>query len=221
MNKPVYKNPSNHISNHISRRQFLSTTIGLPLFLFLPKLALASSTIHTLEGDVYINKRKITAEARIKSGDQISVSHDGQLVFSMGGDAFLLRGGSVLKVHNEENNPVVSGLRLITGGLLAVFAKRKHTTKIITATATIGIRGTGVYLSAEPHRLYTCTCYGTTDLTAGHDKVDITATHHNAHVITTDERGSVQMQAFEVLDHTDDELRILEALVGRKPPFDA
>jgi hypothetical protein len=29
------------------------------------------------------------------------------------------------------------------------------------------------------------------------------------------------MKAFEVIDHTDDELRMLEALVGRKPSFDA
>ena len=217
MKKPVYKN----LTNAVSRRQFLSAAIGLPLFLLLPKLSLASSAIHSLEGDVYINKRKISAAAKIKSGDKISVSPDGQLVFSMGGDAFLLRGGSVLKVQSEKDNPLVSSLRLITGGLLAVFEKRAHPTKIITATATIGIRGTGVYLRAEPHRLYTCTCYGTTNLSAGHETADITATHHNAHVVTTGENGNVQMQAFEVLDHSDDELRMLEALVGRTPPFDA
>ena len=217
MKKPVYKN----LTNTVSRRQFLSAAIGLPLFLLLPKLSLASSSIYSLEGDVFINKQKMSAETKIKSGDKISVSQNGQLVFSMGGDAFLLRGGSVLKVHNEKNNPLVSSLRLITGGLLAVFAKRKHTTKIVTATATIGIRGTGVYLSVAPHRLYTCTCYGTTSLSAGHESVDITATHHNAHVVTTGEQGNVHMQAFEVLDHSDDELRMLEALVGRTPPFDA
>lgn len=217
MKKTRYANAS----SHFNRRQFLSAAIGLPLFLMLPKLALASSTIHTLEGDVTINKRKITAETKIKSGDKISVSQNGQLVFSMGGDAFLLRGGSVLKVRNQVGNPLVSSLRLITGGLLAVFEKRSHTTKIITATATIGIRGTGVYLSAEPHRLYTCTCYGHTDLSVGEAKEDIVATHHNAHVVSVGEHGQMQMQAFEVLDHSDDELRMLEALVGRTPPFDA
>lgn len=216
MKKTRYANAS----NHFNRRQFLSAAIGLPLFLMLPKLALASATIHTLEGDVTINNRKIDMNTAIKSGDKISVSPDGQLVFSMGGDAFLLRGGSVLKVRKQAGNPLVSSLRLITGGLLAVFEKRAHTTKIITATATIGIRGTGVYLRAEPHRLYTCTCYGHTDLSVGKIKEDIVATHHNAHVVTTSEQGDVQMQAFEVLDHTDDELRMLEALVGRVPPFD-
>jgi hypothetical protein len=138
----------------------------------------------------------------------------------MGGDAFLLRGGSVLKVRSQANNSLVSSLRLITGGLLAVFEKRSHTTKIVTATATIGIRGTGVYLRAEPHKLYTCTCYGHTDLTVGKTKEDIVATHHNAHVVSEGEHGQMQMQAFEVLDHSDDELRMLEALVGRVPPFD-
>lgn len=217
MKNPHYSN----VTNTINRRQFLSTVIGFPLFLMLPKLALAESSIHALEGDVFINKRKITAETVIKSGDQISVAHGGQLVFSMGGDAFLLRGGSVLKVKSLTGNPLVSSLRLITGGLLAVFEKRSKTTKIITANATIGIRGTAVYLNAEPHRLYTCTCYGHTDLTAGKAKEDIIATHHNAHVVSAGAQGQMHMQAFEVLDHTDDELRMLEALVGRKPPFDA
>jgi hypothetical protein len=216
MNKTSYST----ISSQFNRRQFLSAAIGLPLFLMLPKLALANPTIHTLDGDVFINKRKIDVNATIKSGDKISVAHGGQLVFSMGGDAFLLRGGSVLKVRSQANNPLVSSLRLITGGLLAVFEKRSHTTKIVTATATIGIRGTGVYLRAEPHKLYTCTCYGHTDLTVGKTKEDIIATHHNAHVVSAGEHGQMQMQAFEVLDHSDDELRMLEALVGRVPPFD-
>jgi hypothetical protein len=39
-------------------------------------------------------------------------------------------------------------------------------------------------------------------------------------VVTTGNNGSSQMKAFEVIDHSDDELRMLEALVGRKPVFD-
>ena len=33
--------------------------------------------------------------------------------------------------------------------------------------------------------------------------------------------GNTQMKAFEVIDHNDDELRMLEALVGKKPSFDS
>ena len=46
--------------------------------------------------------------------------------------------------------------------MLAVFGKSKH--QINTPTATIGIRGTGVYLEASPDLTYFCNCYGITDI---------------------------------------------------------
>ena len=61
---------------------------------------------------------------------------------------------------------------------------------------------------------------GHTDLIVGLDSADVIATHHNAHVVTNGINGNAQMKAFEVIDHNDDELRMLEALVGRKPIFD-
>lgn len=207
-------------SRHFSRRSFLSTAVCAPLILLLPQTAAAASVIHELVGDVYLNKHKLGANSIIKSGDEIVVPEDGKLVFSMGGDAFLLRGNSVMTVHHEKNNPLVSSLRLLTGAMLAVFAKRSHTTRLVTATATIGIRGTAVYMDAKPHQLYTCTCYGRTTLQVGKHSEDVIATHHSAHTVARGASGHMQMQAFEVIDHTDDELRMLEALVGRKPLFD-
>jgi hypothetical protein len=38
-----------------------------------------------------------------------------------------------------------------------------------TKTATVGIRGTGVYLEADPEQTYFCTCYGVADVTANDD----------------------------------------------------
>ena len=55
----------------------------------------------------------------------------------------------------------------------------------------------------------------------GLEREDVISKHHNAHVVTTNAGGNAQMKAFEVIDHTDDELRMLEALVGRKPSFDS
>jgi hypothetical protein len=77
-----------------------------------------------------------------------------------------------------------------------------------------------VYVAVSPDKLYTCTCYGHTDLIVGLEREEVLATQHNAHVVTTNSRVSSQMKAFEVIDHNDDELRMLEALVGRKPLFD-
>ena len=165
-------------------------------------------------------KKPLTRASVIKNGDEIIVSNDGKLVFSIGEDAFLVRGGSTLQVYAEENSVLVSALRLISGAVLGVFGKRKTTTRIFTATATVGIRGTAVYAAVTPEKLYICTCYGHTDLIVGLDSADVIATHHNAHVVTTGNNGNAKMKAFEVIDHNDDELRMLEALVGRKPVFD-
>lgn len=206
---------------NISRRQFLISAAALPLAAIIPIQALAaSSVIHELQGTVTVNKKPLTRASSIKNGDEIIVSKDGKLVFSIGDDAFLVRGGSTLQVYAEENSVLVSALRLVNGAMLGVYGKRKSTTRIYTATATIGIRGTAVYVAVSPQKLYTCTCYGHTDLMVGLESADVIATHHNAHVVTTGKNGGAQMKAFEVIDHNDDELRMLEALVGRKPLFD-
>jgi hypothetical protein len=207
---------------NITRRKFLMTAAVMPLVAIIPLKALAATgKIHAIEGDVLINKIKINSTSIIRNGDEIVVSKNGKLVFSMGEDAFLVRGGSTLQVYSEEDSVVISALRLVGGAMLGVFGKRKKTTRIFTATATIGIRGTVVYASVLPDKLYTCTCYGHTDLIVGLEREEVLATHHNAHVVTTNSHGNSQMKAFEVIDHNDDELRMLEALVGRKPLFDS
>ena len=206
---------------NISRRNFLITASVMPLAAVIPITAMAAnSVIHDLQGTVTINKKPLTRASDIKNGDEITVSTGGKLVFSLGEDAFLVRGGSTLQVYVAENSAFVSALRLVNGAVLGVFGKRKSTTQIYTVTATIGIRGTAVYAAVTPDKLYTCTCYGHTDLIVGLDSADVIATHHNAHVVTNGINGNAQMKAFEVIDHNDDELRMLEALVGRKPIFD-
>jgi len=202
---------------NLSRRRFLANAAVVPLLLWLPGRAAAASTIHQLEGPVFVNNRQATEATSIKAGDQIVVAHGGKLAMSIGGDAYLLRGGTVLEIAGQG---IVSGLRLVTGAMLAVFAKRRKPAYIVTSTATIGIRGTGVYLSTQPHRLYTCTCYGETDLRIGGHVEQISATHHNAHEIAPDSKGLMAMKSMEVIDHTDEELRVLEGYVGRVPPFD-
>jgi hypothetical protein len=206
---------------NISRRKFLMSVAALPMAAIIPIQALAaSSVIHELQGIVTVNKKPLTRATSIKNGDEIIVSPDGKLVFSIGEDAFLVRGSSTLQVYAEENSVLVSALRLVNGAMLGVYGKRKSTTRIFTPTATIGIRGTAVYVAVTPEKLYTCTCYGHTDLIVGLESADVIATHHNAHAVTTGKNGNSQMKAFEVLDHNDEELRMLEALVGRRPLFD-
>lgn len=205
---------------NLSRRKFTGAIALIPLLLWLPRRAAAASQIHELEGLVYVNNRPATLRSRIHAGDQIVVAHGGRLVMSIGGDAYLLHEGTAIEIGGR-NNALASGLRLLTGSLLAVFEKRSKPAHIVTSTATIGIRGTAVYVEAEPHRLYTCTCYGQTDLRIGNQIKQISASHHTAHAVAPDASGIMAVHGMEVIGHTDDELRMLENLVGRKPPFDS
>jgi hypothetical protein len=116
---------------------------------------------------------------------------------------------------------VINALRLVTGKLLSVFGKTKH--RMYTPNATIGIRGTGIYIETDPEQSYVCTCYGVVDLFADKDKESretIVSHHHNApRYILTNEQPGHNIRPAPFINHTDLELQIIESLVGRTPPF--
>ena len=112
-------------------------------------------------------------------------------------------------------------LRIVTGRVLSVFGKSRHA--VHTATATIGIRGTGLYVEADPEQSYVCTCYGVTTVGAvGDDGAGeiIQSRHHDAarYVLSATARGA-RVRPAPFVNHTDEELSLIEALVGRTPPF--
>jgi len=201
-----------------SRRQFIASTLAIAGSILIPVTAQCAE-IRELGGTVFVNRKRADLSTPIQPGDSVVASHNGNITFTVGDDGFMLRPGTALKLERD-NSLLLTGLRLLTGGLLSVFGRGMQK-KIITSTATIGIRGTGLYLNVEPVRTYFCTCYGETSLTAGGEQHPITATHHEAQYIDFGENGVMSMQATSVIDHTDDELRQLEAFFGRKPAFDS
>jgi len=205
----------------ISRRKFLASAAAIPILLSLPGRAYAATKIHILEGRVYINDHRANIGTSVQAGDKIEVLQGGKIALSIGGDAFLLRAGTTLEIEGD-NGLLVTGLRLVTGGLLAVFDRRYQPMQIDAKVATIGIRGTAVYLNLEPHTLYGCTCYGDTEVQIeGSDEVErISAIYHHPYEIAPGSEGNMAMQMMPIKDHTDDELRMLEGFVGRKPGFD-
>ncbi len=222
--KDHLQNKRSYAPTSTSRRKFMQAALAVPVLLTLSGRTFASANIHQLRGEVFINNRPANLGSRITGGSKIVVSHDGELAFSIGGDAFLLRSGTALELVG---GAVISSLRLLTGSLLGAFEQRKKPAHIVTSVATIGIRGTAVYVSAEPHRLYTCTCYGETDLRIGRHRQPISASYHTAHEIVKDPAGKssdkmagMVLNTMDVIDHTDDELRMLESWVGRVPAFD-
>jgi len=181
----------------------------------------AGQSIYRVSGRVTVNSQEATLQTRIVSGDTVETAPNAEVVFAVAEDAFLLRGGSRMVIEKPPSG-LTSALRLVTGKILSVFG-RGRPTRIITATSTIGIRGTGVYTETDPEQTYFCTCYGVAEVTANNDpssKETVVATHHDKplYILAKGKKGeSIRRAPF--INHTDQELALIETLVGRTPPF--
>ena len=180
-------------------------------------------SIYRLSGDVQVNDKPATLQTRIGATDTIKTGKNAEIVYVVGENAFILRAGSQVTLASPYNqSALLNGFRLVTGALLSVFAHRRPLT-LSTQTATIGIRGTGVYLEAEPKQTYFCTCYGVADVGATGDpqsKDTVAATHHDKPLyILADEQAGRNIRGAPFINHTDQELMLIETLVGRTPPF--
>ena len=179
-----------------------------------------SSGVVMSKGEVLINGSAARTGALVTPGDRVVTASGGLAVFVVGKDAFLLRENSELLTAGS--GALIASLRLVTGKLLSVFGRGQRS--VATATATIGIRGTGIYLEAEAERTYVCTCYGVADLQASNmpaARETVKTSHHEAprYVYAHGEMPIKMIEAAPVKNHSDAELIMLEALVGREPPF--
>ena len=180
-------------------------------------------SIFSLEGDVRVNGRAADLDTRIQGGDVVSTEDKSEVIFAVGSDSFILRSNSEMQI--DGGGFFVEALRMLTGSVLSVFGQRAGNQQLTmnSSTATIGIRGTGVYMESEPGLTYLCTCYGQVGLYSNQDLDDnelITATHHDAPKYITDRKvrdSFIRPAPFK--NHTDAELKILEAIVGREVPF--
>jgi hypothetical protein len=177
--------------------------------------------VHRLRGDVRINGEPAKEGMDVKAGDVVTTGPASEVVFVTGRDAFLIRPNSRVEAQGTAGALVLAGLRIVTGAVLSVFSPGEPKT-LRTATATIGIRGTAVYLEAEEARTYVCTCYGEAEIVSAMDpsaRETVRTKHHEQprYVMGT---GAPQMlMSAPVVNHTDAELMMLESLVGRRPPF--
>ncbi|HTJ96093.1 MAG TPA: hypothetical protein VL381_01385 [Rhodocyclaceae bacterium] len=210
-----------------SRRQFLLRSSAL-----IPVMGLSAMVqkvlakgndpqiqgIRKLSGDVKLNGQAAAVGNLVRAGDTITTGKGAEVIYVMGQDAYLQRESSTITFAKD-------ALRVITGKLLAVFGKGNK--QINVPTATIGIRGTGCYIEAEGSankaRTYFCLCYGTADITPSatpQRPETITTRHHDSpRWIHNDPTMTNMMVDAQVINHTDVELTLLEALVGRVPPF--
>jgi hypothetical protein len=209
----------------IERRQWIigSTLLSLQFVLLRRALALGSveKGVARVRGDARVNGAPAKEGMDIKAGDVITTGPGGELVFVMGGDAFLVRANARVEVQGQKGSLIAAGLRIITGAVLSVFRPGERKT-VQTPAATIGIRGTGVYVEAEARRTYVCTCYGEAEIVPVDDPSERetvrTRQHEQPRYVMA--KGAPKMiMGAPVINHTDAELTLLESLVGRQPPF--
>lgn len=209
-----------------------------------PEKLPVGKSIYRISGQATVNGKEATLQTRINPGDTVQTAKDSEIIFAVNSHAMILRSDSNLVIETEQKKsepkqtekkkPVeksieetsafsflITGLRLLTGKLLTV--SRNSPMRVSTATATIGIRGTGFYVESDPELTYFCTCYGTSDVTASADpesKTSVTSQHHDRplYILKSEGRGN-NIRNAPFVNHTDQELTLIEALVGRTPPF--
>ncbi|MCM2290681.1 MAG: hypothetical protein NDI67_16780 [Sulfuritalea sp.] len=178
--------------------------------------------LHKLRGSVTVNGKPAKEGQIVGAGDTVVTGPGSEAIYVIGQDAFLQRDNSTVSFGAD----VVQNLmRVVSGKILSVFGKGARTIKV--STATIGIRGTGCYIEDEGEgaraRTYFCLCYGDVDLTpsaAPQEAERYSTTHHDKPMyVYNDMKMPKMMVPAAVINHTDDELKLLEALVGRWPPF--
>jgi hypothetical protein len=216
-----------------------SNALAFNLFGDRPKKLPPGQSIYRITGQASVNGKEATMETRIKPGDTVQTAKGSELIFAVGTHAMILRSDSHLVLEAGQQYPasankpeekssddspfslVINGLRMLTGKLLTV--SRHSPMQVKTVTATIGIRGTGFYLEADSDLTYFCTCYGVTDVVASADPESTTTVvsyHHNRPLyITKDESQGKNIRNAPFINHTDQELTLIEALVGRTTPF--
>ena len=177
--------------------------------------------IHRLRGDVRLNGQPAKEGMDVKGGDILTTGAASECLFVTGKDAFLVRANARIEVEGAAGALVLTGLRIFTGAVLSVFAPGQPK-NLRTPTATIGIRGTAVYVEVEPARTYVCTCYGEAEIASVADPSarEIVRTRQHDQPRYVMGAGSPRMlMGAPVINHTDAELTMLEGLVGRHPPF--
>ena len=178
----------------------------------LPK----TSQVHRLEGSATVNGRAAKVGTPVQAGDRIATGRASQAVVVLGKDAFLLRDNTTIEMRGRGN--ALEELLVSGGRVLSVFAKKPVAIK--AASATIGIRGTGAYLEVDDADVYFCLCYGEAVVQGPGmaDKV-VKTTHHEQPLLIRAGLGTMTASGAGFKNHTDEELILLESLVGREPPF--
>ncbi len=202
-----------------------ANALAASIFGSKPATLPVDQSVYRISGQATINGQEATLETRINPGDTVQTAKNSEIIFVVNGShSMILRGDSHLVIESAKSTSgslLINGLRLLTGKLLSV--SRDTPMRVSTATATIGIRGTGFYVESDPALTYFCTCYGVTDIAANADpesKTTVESKHHDRPLYIVNDAGQGKnISNAPMINHTDQELALIEALVGRTTPF--
>jgi hypothetical protein len=176
--------------------------------------------IRTLKGTITVNGRPGRVGDLVSPGDVLVTGPDSEAVVVHERDALLIRADTTLRIDSGDSK-LINLMRITAGAVLSVWGPRDQAIGITTPIASIGIRGTGIYVDSRDEYTYACTCYGLADLVpvAAPAKLKtVKTTYHDApHFIYAD--ADEPLREAPVINHTDEELIMLEALFRRAPPF--
>lgn len=173
--------------------------------------------VQSLKGEVLINGRPAALGQVVLADATVSTRAGAEVVYVIDQDAFLQRENTVVRFGANAGKEF---FRILSGKLLSVFGPGHKT--LHTPTATLGIRGTGCYIEAQPTSVYFCLCYGTAEIVplARPSQPEHVVTAHHDHPLRINLDPSMPtMEDASVINHTDAELILLENLTGRRPPF--
>jgi FecR protein len=173
--------------------------------------------IRSFKGSVQVNGSPAKEGQLVLPGDTVITGKASEVIYVIGNNAYLMREDSHVQFGSDG---ITAVLRVVTGKLLAVFGPGNK--RIEMPTATVGIRGTACYIETSDAQTYFCLCYGTADITPkadpGQARTVVTVYHDTPFFIGAD-TASPLLKPAPVINHRDYELTMLEAMVGRLPPF--
>jgi len=180
----------------------------------------ATPGLRRMHGEVTVNQQPARNGQLVKPGDAVATGPGAEAIYVIGQDAFLQRESSLVRFGADVT---ADFMRVVSGKILSVFGRGDK--RLVVSTATIGIRGTACYIEELPGHTYFCLCYGEAEVVptaAPLERETIRTTHHEHPIyIHGDPAMPKSMVPAEVINHKDEELTLLENLVGRMPPFEA
>lgn len=205
--------------------------------------------LRKVEGTVMINGTPAQGNVLILPGDTITTGLASQAVFVAGKDAFLVRANSRIeleapvkakaakKVKSKkrsakkeqvpdepaQKDPVpsaVTRIHILSGKVLAVFGEGERRIETPTAVTTAG--RCALYIDAAPDLTYLCCCYGKAVVEAKAypgKRASLEIKYHDEPYYVLSGGWKRGFLRAPLMNHSDDELSMLESLVERAPLY--